>query len=127
MSDVSVESTTTNYVLTFDENNWSTSGGYSYNYEVNVDQINHSDELTISDAVGSGDYQLDGNIVTLSNGFVSFDVDGYDMSSAAGEQQAELSFDGSNLVVSQDIETTQDASGATVTATVKSTSVWSKR
>jgi|GEM_PF-4630377 len=126
-ADMSIATTTTDYTLTFSESSWSTSGSYSYEYDVTVDQTQQSDELMLSDVTGSGDFQLDGSMITLSGAFFNYEIDGFDASAMAGEQAATLSFNGDgNLVFTQSIDQEIEQSGFTVTTDGGSVSVWRK-
>jgi hypothetical protein len=130
-SEVEIYSTTVDYTLNFTESNFTTNGSYSYIADVTANGIDvPSEPYTLDNVSGSGSYSVDGNEMTVDGSFFEFSFEGMDFSQLDGEQTAPftLSNDGQTLTFSQNETTTDndEATGAAITSTQVSTSVWSR-
>jgi len=127
--DMSAEVSAPEYTVTFGEDSWSTVGGYTYDYSLVIPtQEPISNSATIADASGSGNYSLDGSIITLSGSFFEFEIEGYANTAVSEGQVAQLSFDDEGqLVMTQSIAENTDM-GSDVVANGGSTiSVWKRK
>lgn len=131
-SDVQISSTTVNYNLNFTETNFTTNGSYSYETEITANGIEVPQETyTLTDVSGSGSYTTDGNEITIDGSFFEFSFDGMDFDELTGPQTVMFQFsnNGQTLTFTQNETTTdtQASTGATVTTTQVSTSVWTRQ
>jgi hypothetical protein len=129
-SDVDINSTTVNYTIDFTESNFNTSGSYSYIADITANGINiPAEPYTLTDVNGSGSYSVNGNEMTIDGSFFEFSFQGMDFEELQGEQTAnfQITDNGQTLTFSQNETTTDtDPTGATVTSTQVSTSVWTR-
>ncbi len=130
-SDLEVYSTTEDYTLNFAANSYTTNGSYSYIAEITANGIViPAEPYTLDNVSGSGNYSVNGNEITVDGSFFEFTFEGMDFSELDGEQTAtfEISDNGQTLTFSQNETTTEtDATtGAVVTSTQVSTSVWTR-
>ncbi len=131
-SDVDVYSTTVDYTVVFTDSDFTTNGSYSYVADVTANGMNFgSDEYTLDNVNGSGGYTVDGNEISTDGAFFEFTFEGMDDSLLDGPQTANFSFsnNGQTLTFSQNQTTTEtdEFTGATVTSTTVSSSVWTKQ
>jgi hypothetical protein len=128
MSQFSVEINNSDYVLVFDEANYTVSG----DYELIVASTFNNETTTTVDSYtnveGFGTYSTNGNIMTVDGSFIEFDFEGMPMEIDQGEQSVEyeLSANGQTLTFNQDDVETTNEGGAASTTTTLSTSVWQK-
>lgn len=130
-SDVEVYSTTVDYTLNFTESNFNTNGSYSYIASVTVNGTEVPQEpYTLTDVSGSGGYSVNGNEMTTDGAFFEFTFEGMDFSELDEGQTAtfQISDNGQTLTFSQSDTTTQTdpATGAVVTSSQVSSSVWTR-
>ena len=86
---------------------------------------------TLEDVTGTGNYSINGNEMTIDGAFFEFTFDGMDSSAFEEEQTVtfQITDNGQTLTFTQNDTTTEtDAlTGATVTSTQASTSVWQRQ
>lgn len=128
VSQFSVEIVESDYVLVFEESDYTVSG----DYELMVSSTFDGDTTTYTDSYtnveGLGTYSTNGNIMTVDGSFIEFDFDGMPMEADQGEQSVEytLSADGQTLTFNQDEVQNVNEGGVMSTTSVISTSVWQK-
>lgn len=130
-SDVEIFSTTVDYTVNFTETNFTTNGSYSYEAEITANGINvPQDPYTLTDVSGNGTYTTQGNEITIDGSFFEFSFDGMDFDELTGPQTVmfEISNNGQTLTFTQNetITDTEPSTGATITTTQVSTSVWTR-
>ncbi|MDB9782133.1 hypothetical protein OAE03_00795 [Winogradskyella sp.] len=126
-----VNSTATDYALNFIGNNFTTNGNYSYVANIVVNGAEVSNELyTLNNVMGSGTYSTSGNVMTIDGSFFEFDFQGADTSTLDGPQTAtfQISDNGVILTFTQNENTTETdpTTGAIVSVSNSSTSVWTR-
>ena len=128
VSQFSVEIIESDYVLVFEESDYTVSG----DYELMVSSTFDGDTTTYTDSYtnveGLGTYSTSGNIMTIDGSFIEFDFEDMPMEVDQGEQSVEysLSADGQTLTFNQDEVESTNEGGAMSTTSVTSTSVWQK-
>ena len=127
-SDFVIESENPNYDLTFLPSTFTTSGSYGYVANITVNGQTSTQNLSVDNVAGSGNYTTNGSEITTDGSFVSYEFQGMDLSDVAGEQTAPytISADGQTLTFTQSTTQTDGANGATTNSTSVSTSVWTK-
>lgn len=128
VSQFSIEISDSDYVLVFDDSNYTVSG----DYEATVSSTFDNETTTYTDSYtnveGSGTYVTNGNVMTIDGTFIEFDFEGMPMELDQGEQSVEytLSADGQTLTFNQDEVESTNEGGVTSTTEITSTSVWQK-
>ena len=129
-SNTIIESTDTNYNMTFTEaNTFNAAGNYGYNVNSTVNGQNSIQDLSLDDVNGSGTYTVNGTEMTVNGSFFNLEFQGIDLSQAQGEQTLDFSItdNGQTLTFIQDTtETTTIPGGGSTTAEVTATSIWSR-
>jgi len=124
------EDVQSDYTLTFmDNGTYSTSGSYSLSTQVSVAGVqvsNSTDDYT--NISGSGNYSVNGSILTVDGSFFEVTYNGIDDSALGGEQQMEYTLSNNNntLTINQNQETQDNSSGASITSNVSAVSVWER-
>ncbi|WP_425075598.1 hypothetical protein [Psychroserpens sp. S379A] len=126
--DFVTEATDSNYVLTFEESDYSVSGSYDLATSTTFDGETTTTTDSYTNVSGSGAYSTNGNTMTFDGSFIEFDFDGLPQDVASGEQTTEfsLSDDGQTLTFAQDQVQEENQPGVVVTIHTISTSVWQK-
>ena len=125
------EEVESDYTLTFmDNGTYSTSGSYSLSTQVSVSGVqvsNSTDDYT--NVSGSGNYSVNGSILTVDGSFFEVTYNGIDDSVLGGEQQMEYTLSNNNntLTINQNQETEDNSSGANITSNVSAVSVWERQ
>lgn len=123
-----VESENTNYDLTFLPSTFTTNGSYSYVVDLAVNGQQNTQNLSVENVSGSGNYTTNGSEVTSDGSFVTFEFEGSEFLETNGEQTSPytISADGQTLTFTQNTTETVSQDGFTSTSVVMSTSVWTK-
>ncbi|MUU79121.1 hypothetical protein [Winogradskyella endarachnes] len=131
-SNIDIQSTEEDYVLTFTESSFTTNGSYSYDTNIVFNgETTQSEPYTLENVSGSGTYYTSGNLMTVDGSFYEFEYEGMDQSILDEEQTGtfEISEDGQTLTFYQEetISQTDPVTGTVTSSATNSTSVWTKQ
>lgn len=116
------------YDLTFTASTFSSTGGYGYSVTTTVNGQTISQDLSLENVSGLGNYTTNGSEMTTDGSFFTLEFQGMDLSELQGEQTVPytISADGQTLTFNQDSTETNNSNGAVITSVITGTSVWSK-
>ncbi|NRD22224.1 hypothetical protein HNV10_03160 [Winogradskyella litoriviva] len=131
-SDIDIQSTEENYVLTFTESNFTTAGDYTYDTNVAVNGATVTSEpYTLDNVSGSGTYSTSGNEMTIYGSFFEFEFEGMDENLFQDEQTTSFSIsaDGQTLTFTQEetVSQTDPITGIISSSTTSGGSTWTKQ
>ena len=118
-----------NYDLDLNGDSFTTMGDYTTTASIDVDGLSVPDQVSeLSNVSGSGNYTIDGNVISLSGSFFELELDGVMMADIVGPSEATFNIaSNGQLTFSQDQTIDASQPGLTSTTTVTSTSVWERR
>jgi len=120
-SDVINVGSNLNYTITFTEDTYTAMGEYDVTTNINTFGAPPIEQITsIESATVTGSYTIDGNMITATESFFDFEVDGVMETDFAEEQTATFRIENDRLIFSQ--SESFDTIG--VTGTAMSESVW---
>ncbi|MEM1119297.1 MAG: hypothetical protein AAGJ18_02550 [Bacteroidota bacterium] len=131
-SAIAIESENPDYELVFSATAYTAAGSYDYKGDVDVDGIKTSLDESVSNVTGNGTYTMSGDEITSDGAFFNFEFEDMDFDLAQEESKVKIEkLTDKELVMVQD-ETTNESEevfGSTfsVTAKVKSRSVWKRK
>jgi hypothetical protein len=122
--------TQSDFTLTLTESTYTGMGSYSYDISGTANGMEiPSSNYTLTDVSTSGNYSVDGNVLTTDGQLFEFDFGGQvEAGSFDGPQSSEfeLSADGNTLTFNQDETSVDNENGVEVTSTTISTSVFQR-
>ena len=125
----SIVASNLNYDLDLNGDNYTTMGDYTITQSGSTDGVSIPEQTSeFTNVSGSGNYTINGDVISVSGSFFELELDGVMMADISGPAEANWSINGDGqLTFSQNQNITQDIPGLTSTTSVVSTSVWERR
>lgn len=128
LATVKLTGTSFDYDLSLDGANFTTTGDYSADQEVNTGGFNQTTSVDYTEINGSGTYSVDGNMMTTDGSFFELQANGTAGTVGGGPQTATFEIDADGvLTLNQDETVTETSNGLTVDANIVSTSTWVRK
>ena len=129
VSTFSIVASNLNYDLDLNGDNYTTMGDYTITQSGSTDGVSIPEQTSeFTNVSGSGNYTINGDVISVSGSFFELELDGVMMADISGPAEANWSINGDGqLTFSQNQNITQDIPGLTSTTSVVSTSVWERR
>ena len=121
------EGTSIDYVLTLTENEFMTSGEYTYDVNVVTNGQSAESSISLTDVSGDGTYTTLDDVITTNGAFFEFEFEGQDLSGLQGETSATFSLNGNTLTFTQNETISTEDQGVITTSVVQSTSTWTRQ
>lgn len=129
VSESSFEGQNMNYVLTFQDTDWTTMGNYDLQTRVSSGGVVVSDQVvSYNNIEGQGTYSTTPTEITVDGSLFTLSVNGMNVGDTGGPSTAAYTFNGPDeFSINQNETMTSTTNGVTTTSIVMSTSVWRRQ
>ena len=116
------------YIISFTESEFSTSGGYTVTSTTTVDgQAFPPTTVNVTNVTGSGTYTSTTDELTLSDSFFNLEVNGSPVETGAQPQTVSYTINGDQLTISQNETLSFTEQGITSSVTIVQSSTWTRQ
>ena len=116
------------YVVTFDENTYSTEGSYDFETEFTSNgEVISNDTQAYTDVMGSGTYSTSNDTISFTGNFFKLEFNGQNLGLLQNTSTAKYEISGNQLIMTQNDVVEASQGSLTNTSTITSRSVWEKQ